>query len=74
MLQISAAIAAVLQQKLKVDPSRFYLKVMPAALHDVCNACAPTVMAITVVVLPACSSVAAQCSNWPEQHSIRCIM
>jgi hypothetical protein len=28
MLQISAAIAAVLQQKLKVDPSRFYLKVV----------------------------------------------
>jgi hypothetical protein len=55
VLQISAAIAAVLQQKLKVDPSRFYLKVMPAALHDVCNACAPTLM----TVQPACISVAA---------------
>lgn len=27
VLQISAAIAAVLQQKLNVDPSRFYIKV-----------------------------------------------
>jgi phenylpyruvate tautomerase len=34
--QISAAIAAVLQQKLNVDPSRFYLKVSSSSSSSTC--------------------------------------